>query len=153
MYPGSTTSSLNHKRGSCEDGVMQKLARTPQNEDPPDAIMRAPTLSPPDWPQPSGLFTDRGKNGGGITFDPNLLISSMRDAYKAVIIDGNAPTLEQAALTSLLAKRSIETEGGAVLFKVYDVTNVPEAPHELVVERGNNKYIRIDLLPSRLPHP
>ena len=132
---------------------MQKLAWMPQNEDPPDAIVRAPTLSPPDWPQPSGLFTDHSKNGGGIAFNPNVLISSMHDAYKAVIIDGNAPTLEQATLTSLLAKRSIEIEGGTVRFKMYNVTNIPEAPHELVVEWGNNKYILIDLLPSPLPHP
>lgn len=144
MYPAPTGSPLNHKKGICEDGVMQKVQRCSQNEDPPDAILRSIALTPPDWPQPIGLFTDRGKDVG-VTFDPTLLIVRMRDAYKAVVIDRKQPTLEQAALTSLLAKRSIELDGGTVLFKMYNLKNIPEAPHELVVERGNNKHIRIAL--------
>ena len=48
--------------------------------------------------------------------------------------------------TTLLARRTIRDDDGAVLFKLFDIRNIPEVPQELIVIQKNNKFLRISSL-------
>ena len=127
---------------------MQRLKSTPQNEDPVISPGQAkPSINPPEWPQPHGLFTDQGGNIG-ITFNPYVCFKELEPTYKKLVIDQSCTdiTLEQVAFTTLLARRTIRDDDGAVLFKLFDIRNIPEVPQELIVIRKNNKFLRISCL-------
>jgi hypothetical protein len=118
MYPGASGSPENHKRGYCSDGVKQ--------------AMKLDTV--PDWPQPQGIFEL------GTTFYPLRFLASVRDIYDRVVIAGDTLTMENEAFARLLQKRTIVTDDGHYLFKLFNMDMPLSTPPELVVELNGWRY-------------
>lgn len=139
----------NHKKASCSDGAMVLLKATKQNEDPSSRVDQPKKIVPPQWPQPSGLFQDVKSE---ITFNPNVFFSTLNDVHNIIEVQRSTNlTMEQTAFADLLERRSITTDDGSVLFKLFDVDSVPEPPQELVVCQANNKFIKLNVL--EVPNP
>lgn len=115
-----------------------------QNEDPPEARQPTTQLTPPDWPQPNGLFKDVGGKRG-VVFNYHVLFSTLSNVYKAVESHADL-SLEETAFLTLLARRSIQIEDGSILFKLLAIPCVPPPPQALIIDRVDNKYLKIDLV-------
>lgn len=142
MYPGGSGGPGNHKKGFCSDGAMQLPKKTGQNEDPPRDD-QPKSHAPPAWPQPIGIFNNGNK------FHPYVFLEKINEMYEKVVVDRDSGAdfvLEHAAFASLLTRRTIQGEDGAVLFKLFDIANEPPIPEELIVVKDNHKHLRIDCL-------
>lgn len=152
-YPGPLKHPDNHKKISCSDGAMSALKSAPsssestqmdQNEDPPEARQPCTKLTPPDWPQPDGLFKDAGGKDG-VVFNYHIFLDTLYSTYRAV--DANAElTLEQTAFLALLARRSVQIPDGTILFKLFNIPCIPKPPQALIIDHIDNKYLKISLL-------
>jgi hypothetical protein len=141
MYPGPSGAAENHKQGYCSDGVKQTIELTVQNEDPPRAdTPKSCTL--PEWPQPQGIFTD------GIQFHLVEFLNKIREMYEKVVIEkqGGDMILEHVAFASLLARRTVQLEDGAVLFKLLDLGCPPSTLEGLIIIINDKKYLCLDCL-------
>lgn len=142
MYPGGSGGEGNHRKGSCSDGAMQLPKKNGQNEDPPQDD-HPKSHAPPAWPQPTGIFTN------GRIFHPYVFLDKIKEMYEKIVVDHDSEAemvLEHVAFASLLTRRTVQDADGAVLFKLYDITNEPPIPEALVVVKNNNQYLRIDCL-------
>ena len=118
-------------------------AESKQNEDPPEARQLTTELTPPDWPQLNGLFKNAGGKKG-VVFNYHVFLRMLTSTYKAV--DSNADLLlEETTFLTLLAQHSIQINDGSVLFKLFDIPNIPPPPQALVIDYHNNKYLKINL--------
>lgn len=110
-------------------------------------------LSPPQWPQPQGIF------GMGIAFDPETFLRTVRDLFEKIAdhearnLDSTIPyeyTLEDIAFSHMLRSRT-EIIDGHTFFRLYDLTLTSGSAYEplisdLVVKGHPGRYLRIDCL-------
>ncbi|KAJ3966231.1 hypothetical protein EV361DRAFT_759713, partial [Lentinula raphanica] len=86
MYPGPSGSPENHKLGYCSDGVSQKAKDIP-------------------WPQPSGIFLNKGK-----TFAPVAFLKILRQVYDETIVQQrpiSELTMEYQAFADFLGQHTV----------------------------------------------
>ncbi|KAJ3744556.1 hypothetical protein EV360DRAFT_57566, partial [Lentinula raphanica] len=128
MYPGPSGSPENHKLGHCSDGVSQKLKSIP-------------------WPQPSGIFLNKGK-----TFAPVKFLQILRQVYDETVVQQhplNELTMEYQAFAEFLGTHTM-TRGNMVLFKLdslgSEVSVDDTAPESLFVRDGTESYLRLECL-------
>lgn len=148
MYPGPSGSITNHKKGFCSDGVKQTLGstqHTQQNRDIPSSNGQSvATYTLPDWPQPEGIFSD------GTTFHPIAFLAKVGEVYERVLVkkDSGELMMEHEAFARLLLKRTLTSEDGSVLFKMYDLeaSESDKTPEGLIVLRDGDRYLRLDCL-------
>ena len=76
-------------------------AESKQNEDPPEARQPTTELTPPDWPQPNGLFKNAGGKKG-VVFNYHVFLRTLTSTHKAVDSNTNL-SLEETAFLTLLA--------------------------------------------------
>ena len=118
-------------------------AESKKNEDPPKARQPTTELTLPDWPQPNSLFKNTGGKKG-MVFNYHVFLRTLTSTYKAV--DSNADLLlEETTFLTLLAQHSIQINDGSVLFKLFDIPNIPLPPQALTIDYHNNKYLKINL--------
>ncbi|EGO25016.1 hypothetical protein SERLADRAFT_438621 [Serpula lacrymans var. lacrymans S7.9] len=128
-YPGLTGFSGNHKKLFCSDGV-------PVRKDFPDEL--------PPWPQPQGIFVN------GTHFHPRVFLSTIREIYEKVIIEGgNGADLEmeyQAFAAMLVKRMTPPIPNSPVLFRLYESLTLSPPMPDLVKEHEGKKYLRVDCL-------
>jgi hypothetical protein len=160
-----------HKRGYCADGVAQRAqlkkvpakkasahsTHTPEPEDTlgadglvasPEVCTAEPKDSPPQWPQPQGIFI------AGIQFNPEKFLFTVRDIYERVVdgaMNGTtaaALSLEDQAFLNMLESRiDIDEENSHTYFRLYDLEFTQKGSYtSLVSEREGRRYLRIDCL-------
>lgn len=127
---------------------MQVLKDNEQNRDPHKPGDEKPSsFAPPEWPQPQGIFLDGNK------FHPYVFLEKINEIYEKIFVDheGADFSLEHASFAALLTRRTVQGEDGAVLFKLFDMRNVPAVPEALIVVKDNNKHLQIDSLRESAP--
>ena len=118
-------------------------AESKQNEDPPKARQPTTELTLPNWPQPNSLFKNTGGKKG-MVFNYHVFLRTLTSTYKAV--DSNADLLlEETTFLTVLAQHSIQINNGSVLFKLFDILNIPLPSQALIIDYHNNKYLKINL--------
>ncbi|EGN91646.1 hypothetical protein SERLA73DRAFT_192173, partial [Serpula lacrymans var. lacrymans S7.3] len=109
--------SGNHKKLFCSDGV-------PVRKDFPDEL--------PPWPQPQGIFVN------GTHFHPRVFLSTIREIYEKVIIEGgNGADLEmeyQAFAAMLVKRMTPPIPNSPVLFRLYESLTLSPPMPDLVKE-------------------
>ncbi|KAJ3816341.1 hypothetical protein F5880DRAFT_1457402, partial [Lentinula raphanica] len=128
MYPGPTGSPENHKLGYCSDGVSQKSKNIP-------------------WPQPSGIFINKGK-----TFAPVPFLQILRQVYDETIIQQRPITeltMEYQVFAEFLGKHTT-AKGDTLLFDLEsigsDISIDLSAPDSLFVKHGKENFLRLECL-------
>ncbi|KAK6971771.1 hypothetical protein R3P38DRAFT_3297859 [Favolaschia claudopus] len=132
MYPGSSGSPENHKKGYCSDGFKQNTKNSGDN------------LAP--WPQPAGIFTS------GSEFHPFPFLLAIRTLYEKVIVEKNheSLTVEDEAFSLMINQPGrMVAVNGAVLFKLFPSYEIPAAdgvPDSILVKHEEINYLRVDSL-------
>ncbi|KAJ3737899.1 hypothetical protein EV360DRAFT_58621 [Lentinula raphanica] len=125
---GKVCSPENHKLGYCSDGVCQKLKHIP-------------------WPQPSGIFLNKGK-----IFAPVAFLQILRQVYEETIIQQrpiNELTMEYQAFAEFLGKHTT-SKGDMILFELKgigsDVSVDVSMPDSLLLKDGTEEFLRLECL-------
>lgn len=145
MYPkssGSSDSSENHKPGYCSDGAPVHF------KSPGDVFWKADgtKVDHAPFPQPRGLFINKGKD-----MDPIVFLTVLRDLYEAVVVqksDGGEKALEYEAFSEILRTRTSKVNG-VVSFKLYASVglSLEESLHAGVMfDHNGARYLRLESL-------
>jgi len=145
MYPGPSGAAENHKRSHCSDGVKHTIEQSKQNQDPGQL-----SASPPEWPQPQGIFTS------GTHFHPLVFLDKIQEMYEKVVIEkvsGDDLLMEHDAFARLLTRRTVVLDDQSVLFKIFDLACPPSTAEALIVVHDGNSYLRLECLQQSTPAP
>ncbi|THH23139.1 hypothetical protein EUX98_g8034 [Antrodiella citrinella] len=143
MYPGKQDKQLNHKPGYCSDGAPVHL------KSPHDVYCKADgtLLDHPPFPQPQGVFVDKGKE-----FDPIAFLRTIRDVYECYVVEGGTGgelAMEYEAFAEMLSARTTRING-TLFFKLYQSLEISlrhgALAAGLIFEHEGCKYLRMDSL-------
>ncbi|OBZ78836.1 hypothetical protein A0H81_01159 [Grifola frondosa] len=131
-YPGGIGSKDNHKKQHCSDGVKPK--------DTTDSL--------PDWPQPSGVFSN------STHFHPIAFLTILREMYEKTVLNGGRDLvidLEYVAFAKLLQTRSAMAPDGSLLFRLFESLTLSPSLPELIVIHDSKRHLRMDCLANSSP--
>ncbi|TCD60736.1 hypothetical protein EIP91_009619 [Steccherinum ochraceum] len=145
MYPGKAagvTANVNHKPGYCSDGAPVHFKAEMRDDWHRGPHLGDPPLDHPPFPQPAGIFTNKGKS-----FDPIGFLTALRDVYECYIVEkgtGGERASEFEAFAEMV--RTFPINGG-IYFKLHrslEVTTRGESAGLVLDHTDGCKYLRMD---------
>jgi hypothetical protein len=115
------------------------MEQSKQNQDPHQSNQPA---SPPEWPQPQGIFTN------GTHFHPLVFLDKIKEMNEKVVIEKASGDLlmEHKAFARLLTRRMVVLDDQLVLFKIFDLACPPSTAEVLIIVHEGDKYLRLECL-------
>ena len=108
----------------------------------PTSANQSVSVTPPEWPQPQGIFFN------GTQFHPLAFLDKIREMYEKVVIEKASGDLlmEHEAFAWLLMRRTVVLEDRSVVFKMFDLVCPASTADALVVVREGDNYLHLDCL-------
>ncbi|KAI0283179.1 hypothetical protein BC826DRAFT_1110313 [Russula brevipes] len=133
MFTG--VKSKNHRKGICNDGVWQVVK--PDKDSTPTE-----DRTPPQWPQPAGIFSKD-------KFSPLKFLKTLRELYGMVVTDGIGQAdlpIEHQAFLGLLSER-LKLTPTSITFPLYSHLELSDSvPSQWIDEEDGRRFLHLHCL-------